>query len=410
MELNKTFVDKVVSPEKGQEFYRDDELKGFALRVTSSGAKSFILEKRVNGKVKRITLGRYPGLTVEQARKEAQKLSGKIATGIDPIAAKKESLSKVITLRQVFQDYALARKNNLKANTLRDYERVLNQVVKDWLDKPLLSITKDKVAKRHAEYGEQKSQAGANLVMRVLRALFNFAAGQYEDAKGQSLILENPVKRLSHTRAWYRVDRRQSMIKSHELKAWYVGLQQLYHRHSSVKVEMTQDYLMLVLLTGLRREEALSLSWHEIDFKVKTLTIIETKNHNKHTLPLSDYLYDLLKRRYNSRVNQYVFPSDSQTGYLNDPRKAMLKVRELSGVEFTVHDLRRTFITIAESLDIPVYALKRLLNHKMKSDVTAGYVVIDIERLRKPMQMIADHILKLIGLKPLADVVNIKQA
>ena len=90
---------------------------------------------------------------------------------------------------------------------------------------------------------------------------------------------------------------------------------------------------------------------------------------------MSDYLYDLLKRRYNSRVNQYVFSANSKTGYLNDPRKAMLKVRELSGVEFTVHDLRRTFITIAESLDIPVYALKRLLNHKMKSDVTAGYVV-----------------------------------
>ena len=64
-----------------------------------------------------------------------------------------------------------------------------------------------------------------------------------------------------------------------------------------------------------------------------------------------------------------------------------------------IHDLRRTFITIAESLDIPVYSLKRLLNHKMTSDVTAGYVVMDIERLRVPMQLITDYILKLIGLK-----------
>ena len=60
--------------------------------------------------------------------------------------------------------------------------------------------------------------------------------------------------------------------------------------------------------------------------------------------------------------------------------------------------LRRTFITIAESLDIPVYALKKLPNHKTSSDVTAGYVVIDIERLRKPMQMITDYILKLMDI------------
>lgn len=59
--------------------------------------------------------------------------------------------------------------------------------------------------------------------MRVLRALLNFAMGQYEDSQGQSLIAENPVKRISQTRAWYRVDCRQSVIKAHELKAWFSG-------------------------------------------------------------------------------------------------------------------------------------------------------------------------------------------
>lgn len=71
----------------------------------------------------------------------------------------------------------------------------------------------------------------------------------------------------------------------------------------------------------------------------------------------------------------------------------MAKVIASSGVSFTVHDLRRTFITVAESLDIPAYALKRLLNHKMMNDVTAGYIMLDIERLRAPMQMITDHLL-----------------
>ena len=76
--ITKSYVDKLSTPETGQAFVRDSELKGFAVRVTPSGAKSFILEKRIDGKVKRLTLGRYPELTAEQARKEAHKLLGRL--------------------------------------------------------------------------------------------------------------------------------------------------------------------------------------------------------------------------------------------------------------------------------------------------------------------------------------------
>lgn len=91
-------------------------------------------------------------------------------------------------------------------------------------------------------------------------------------------------------------------------------------------------------------------------------------------------------------------------GYIIEPRKQMAKVIEATGIQFTVHDLRRTFITIAESLDIPAYALKRLLNHKMSGDVTAAYIILDVERLRKPMQMIADFILRQMELNNVSDV------
>lgn len=73
----------------------------------------------------------------------------------------------------------------------------------------------------------------------------------------------------------------------------------------------------------------------------------------------------------------------------------MAKVIESSKVNFTVHDLRRTLITAAEGLDISAYAVKRLVNHKMTSDVTAGYIITDVERLRKPMQQITEHLLSL---------------
>jgi integrase len=80
----------------------------------------------------------------------------------------------------------------------------------------------------------------------------------------------------------------------------------------------------------------------------------------------------------------------------------MKKIIKKSEVSFTLHDLRRTFITVAEGLDISAYALKRLLNHKMNHDVTAGYIVMDVERLREPMQMISKHLLKLMGVKEAA--------
>lgn len=86
-------------------------------------------------------------------------------------------------------------------------------------------------------------------------------------------------------------------------------------------------------------------------------------------------------------ASDYVFPGSGNGGYLVEPRVQMGKITEFSGVNFTVHDLRRTFITIAESLDIAAYSLKRLLNHKMTNDVTSGYIITDVERLRKPMQL-----------------------
>lgn len=112
------------------------------------------------------------------------------------------------------------------------------------------------------------------------------------------------------------------------------------------------------------------------------------------TLPLSSYIDKLLTTRKMNASSDYVFSSPGAKGYIVEPRRQMSKVTEASGINFTIHDLRRTFITIAESLDIPAYVLKRLLNHKMNHDVTSGYIISDVERLRKPMQQITDFILQ----------------
>ncbi|MCD6040118.1 MAG: hypothetical protein K0S27_1518 [Gammaproteobacteria bacterium] len=300
---------------------------------------------------------------------------------------------RAVTLNEVMQDYLHARKS-LKPKTLYDYKRVLQIAFNNWKDKSLITITKDKITKHHEKLGQEHGAAYANLAMRVLRALFNFAAGQYEDSQGRSLITDNPVKRLSQTRAWYRIERRQSFIKSYELANWYAAVNNLCN-------ETLRDYFILIVFTGLRRQEAATLKWEQVDLKAKTLTIIDTKNRQPHTLPLSDYLYALLLKPQQNTKSGYVFPRTGENRYIIEPRKQMAKVIEATGIPFTIHDLRRTFITVAESLDIAAYALKRLLNHKMNGDVTAGYIMQDVERLRKPMQMITDYLLQRMELQDL---------
>lgn len=394
MRLTKSVIDKLEAiPGKDQSFYRDETLKGFALRITSSGMKSFVVETRINGKVKRVTIGKYGNITAEEARKQAKSLLGSVARGDDPLAEKKTKKVNAMTLTQVLNDYLKARKD-LKPRTLNDYHSVLHEVVPDWLDKPVTKITREMIAKRHAQHGVTNSKARSNNAMRVLRAIFNFAMYEYQTGDGQPIIVVNPVKYLSHTRGWFRVDRKQTVIKPHQLADWYKGVMQLVEGEAYRNALLWHDYFLLLLFTGMRKTEAGSLRWEDIDLKSKTMTLQDTKNREVHILPMSDFIYDLLERRSRQKTSEFIFPADSKTGYIYEPKKAVLKVVELSGVPFTLHDLRRTFATIAESLDLPAYALKRLLNHKMSNDVTAGYIMRDAERLRKPMQQITDFLVK----------------
>jgi integrase len=399
MKLTKTAVDKLPIPEAKPTFYRDDEIRGFGVKVFASGVKTFFLEKRIHGKVRRMTLGRHGELTAEQARKEAVKLAGRIATGGDPVADKARKKLESKSLREAFETYLERR--TLKPQTVFDIRRCMNEVYPDWLDKPMAGITPDRVVKRHREYGQAHSEARSNLAMRYLRAIFNFAAAEYTTADGKPVIEGNPVAKLSQTKSWHRVERRRTVIKPHELGAWVRAVLNL-------PSTPMRDYFLLVLLTGLRRQEALNLTWSAIDFAGRTLTVFDPKNRRDHTLPLSDYLLDLLVRRRAEAVGDGVF-TDRQGRRLSNFRYAQAVIEKESGVSFCIHDLRRTFATIAESLDIPGYALKRLLNHASGADVTAGYIVATPERLREPMQKITDYVLKTAGLKPTAAVVELKR-
>lgn len=404
--LTKAFVDKIGFEQSGQIFYRDSELIGFGLRVGKS-KKVFFAEAKLDGKTIRKSIARHNVISVEDARAQAKKILAEVANGKNPFDEIKARRSNIITVKEVLEDYITTRVN-LKPSTIQDYRQTFKTYIGDWQNKPLKEITKDMVEIRFRQIGEN-SPAQANKVMRNFRAVYNYAMVKYEDSQGESIFKSNPVKRISQLRMWYRVNRRNTLIKHYDLAPWYLAVMNLSNNLIAPNRETIRDYLLFVLLTGLRRREAAALTWNRVDFKDKTFTVIETKNHTDHTLPLTDYLFDLLAIRKSKAVNQYVFPNEFGTGMLNDPKKQIKKVIDESGVSFTSHDLRRTFITIAESLDISAYSLKRLLNHKMTNDVTAGYIITDVERLRIPMQKITDYITAQFGVKQSALILPLQR-
>lgn len=88
-----------------------------------------------------------------------------------------------------------------------------------------------------------------------------------------------------------------------------------------------------------------------------------------------------------------MFPGEGKTGYIVEPKRAIDAVTATTGISFSCHDLRRTFATIAESLDLSGYTVKALLNHKQQTgDVTGGYIILNVDRLREPMQRVTDAI------------------
>jgi hypothetical protein len=147
-------IDHINPPARGQVFYRDDTLKGIALRVTPGGAKSFIVERRVHGRMRRESLGRYGPLTVEQVRREAQKYLGQVATGVDPRVRARKASARAVTLQEVFEEYCRTR-SALKPSTLHDYRRIVFGDLKDWLNRPIAQISKDALAARHRRLDER---------------------------------------------------------------------------------------------------------------------------------------------------------------------------------------------------------------------------------------------------------------
>lgn len=428
---NARAIAKLSRPENGkQRLYWDEKLTGFGVLVSGKTDKrSFVVQREVNGSTRRVTIctldelenlknvpseyeneaertrdvlsGKAKPRSMKEVQARASKLLQDMREGKDPKAHRGPDAN--VTLRKVLDLYLEAR-SDLAERSRTGYRKSIERWLKDWLDKPLRDITPDMVEDRFRKIRETVKErvgddekpnrslppgaASANRTMRTLRVLWNFAQDRVPE------LPPNPVARLR--RSWHKSRPRDRHVSGKDLPAFYKVLA----THES---RTMRDYLLLLLFTGLRRNEAAGLRWEDIDFAQQIIHIPaqRTKAKRKLDLPMSDYVHDLLvARRGLGFENEFVFPGDSRTGHLMEPKKALAEIGKTCGVHVSAHDLRRTFITVASGCLIAPQALKALVNHALGGDVTEDYNQLSTSTLAKPMQIVTDRMKELCQVAP----------
>ncbi len=379
LRLTKSKIELIEPPKSGQALYWDTQLKGFGLRV-GQRSMAFIAETKVDGRTVRVTIGDGAHLAPERARQLALLRLGEMAEGRNPNQERRAKRAESISLKEAADAYF--ERKRLSSTTLISYRRTFDSYLADWADKPLSSISRAMVVDRHGKLGEADRPVAANNAMKHLRAVYNFALALHPH------LPPNPVRAISDARVWNPERRRRTFITATALPRWWAAVMR--------EPPHSRDFLLVAIFTGMRRSEIATLRWEHVDLDARTLTVPKTKNGDPLILPIAQFTADLLReRRQGMPKGEWVFPGRDGHCPMCEPKRFTDRVTLASGVEFTMHDLRRTFITIAESLDISAYALKRMLNHRSDADVTGGYIIVDVERLRAPVERAAARILEL---------------
>jgi integrase len=371
-----------------------DALAGFAVLCSgTTTSRTYVVQRMLpNGRNRRVTVGAVSELSLEKARALAADMLHALRHGNDPKAKIDNP-----TLRETLEKYLTARRD-LRPASVTLYRFVVEKNLTAWLDRPLREITGDMVEKRHraiaASINDKKGNdrisgaVSANAAMRCFRTLHNFAAERTPD------LPPNPVRILR--KQWFKERTGKNMVPEEKMADFHRAVCALEH-------PVQRDYILMMLFTGMRRTECASLRWADIDFAKRTFRAQAdtTKSDEELCLPMSDIVFRLLmdRQREGRDAGGYVFPGRIAGQHINGIAPPLKIVAKASGVLVTAHDLRRTFINIAEDADIPWNALKNLVNHAVGGDVTKKhYLQRRIEKLREPTQRVADKIKLLCGI------------
>lgn len=311
LNFTKAALDAIAPPQAGKRSeYCDSKQNYLRLRVTSTGAKTFCVLKRIKGGgMERVTLARYPEMTIEQARRKAAEIIGKMAEGNNP-AETRRAIRAEPTFRELFDEYAQCHGMKKRA-WAADAQRY-----RDYLDRTLgahklSAITSPMVTR---VLSDMESAGKANATINNVRAL---ASSIFSKGIEWGRCDHNPV---SATKTRKKVSR-DRFLQTHELPRFFAAL-------ASEPNETVRDYFLMSLFTGARRSNVLAMRWGDINFKEKLWRISRTKNGDPQNVTLTDETITILETRRKSgdARSEFVFPGEGECGHLVEPKKGWKRI------------------------------------------------------------------------------------
>lgn len=401
-------------PGKAQSFLWDTGAPGLGLRVTASGAKSYIFQGKLNGSAIRITIGDPKTWGIMAAQAEARRLRRLIDDNKDPRTvrqsetadreAKKDEIKRQeLTLGEVWPGYVEARKAKWSERHYRDHARLAapggqtrKRSTKLTTAGPLASLmslqlselTSDRISAWLDEESAKRPTSAAQS-FRLLRAFIRWAAGmkEYSGLVAAEVYSAQKVKEAvpkNHAKEGDSLQREQ-------LPAWFEAVRKIGN-------PVISAYLQALLITGARREEMAGLKWVDVDFQWRSLKIRD-KVEGSRIIPLPPYLASLLSML--PRRNEWVFSSPAAAdGKIAEPRIAHNDVLAAAGLpHVTIHGLRRSFGTLCEWVEMPSGISAQIMGHKPSALVEKHYRRRPLDLLRKWHDKIEVWVLEQAGIK-----------
>jgi integrase len=375
---------------KTQTIYWDAKTTGFGLRITSSGAKSYIFETSLNNKTLRITIGDVSSYSISQARDEAINLKAMTNKGIDPRQVKADQIAtdeamakkrkaevnakltlekqESLILGYVWPLYIEARRKRWSEWSIRDHENIAHAggvkkkrgkglteaaPLASLLNERLTDLTGMRIAQWLAKEAETRP-ARAALAFRLLSGFINWCDSQIEYT---GLIPSGACKVQQVRDELPRGKTKEGdSLQREQLALWFSAVRGMQNNIQSA-------YLQSLLLTGARRRELAELKWADIDFKWLSMAIRD-KVEGERTIPLTPYVSYLLRAL--PRCNEWVFSSlAAATGHIEDPKQGHKRALRAAGLpDLTIHGLRRSFGSLAEWTEAPTGVVAQIMGQK----------------------------------------------
>lgn len=358
-----------IAGEGKRSYYYDSKARGLCLAVYPNGTKSFLVYRKVRGKPERIPIGRFPDLTVEQARGRAQEVNSQIADGENPNDTRRAGRAE-FTLGKLFEEYIKRHAKQHKKSWKRDQDQ-FDYYLSSWANRKISTIERRDIAALHTRIGNDHGHYAANRLIALLHNLF-----------AKAIIWElwertNPAHGIKRF-----VERsRERFLQSDELPRF---LESLAKEEDST----ARDFFLLALTTGARRSNVQAMRWEQINLTRAVWEIPDTKNGLPQTIPLSPQALQVINSR--ERESEWVFPANSASGHLKEPSRAWRRIVKRAGLtNLRIHDLRRTLASWMAISGTSLAIIGKSLGHKTTQS-TQVYARLSLDPVRLSVETATD--------------------